>query len=103
MAALSAAHEDLLKGDLCPVGLWARHHMRMLGFPQDMVGLEDDSSVVGVVEAFGMKPDLVSGRSTSTEAGIRLIDKLVGVPAMNLFDPGSGPELRQLVGEWLKD
>jgi hypothetical protein len=141
MAALSAAHEDLLKGDLCPVGLWARHHVRMLGFPQDMVGLEDDSSVagvkelevpviliigtsmevhadsdtatilcasdpyavVGVVEAFGMKPDLVSGRSTSTEAGIRLIDKLVGVPAMNLFDPGSGPELRKLLGEWLKD
>jgi hypothetical protein len=63
----------------------------------------DPYAVVGVVEAFGMKPDLVSGRSTSTEAGIRLIDKLVGVPAINLFDPGSGPELRQLLGEWLKD
>lgn len=53
----------------------------------------DPYAVLGVMEAFEMKPDLVSGRSTATEAGISLIDKLTGVPAMNLFDPGAGTEL----------
>jgi len=61
----------------------------------------DPYAVLGVMEAFAMKPDLVSGRSTATEAGIDLIDKLTGVPAMNLFDPGAGTELEGFLKERL--
>jgi hypothetical protein len=61
----------------------------------------DPYAVFGVTQAFGMKPDLVSGRATSTEAGIRLIEKLVGVPALNVVNPGTGPELAAFVNEQL--
>ncbi len=51
----------------------------------------DPYAVLGVIEAFGTKPDLVSGRATSTEAGIRLIEKMTGIPALNLIDRSTGP------------
>lgn len=53
----------------------------------------DPYAVLGVMEAFGMTPDLVSGRCTSTEAGIRLIEKMTGVPALNVIDRSTGPDL----------
>ena len=62
----------------------------------------DPYAVLGVTEAFGMKPDLVSGRATSTEAGIRLIDRLVGVPALNVFDHSTGPELARFIDARLR-
>jgi hypothetical protein len=61
----------------------------------------DPYAVLGVTEAFGIKPDLVSGRSTSTEAGIRLIDRMTGVPAINLFEHRTGPELTDFLKERL--
>jgi hypothetical protein len=77
--------------------------MRIL---EDKVGMtvlcaSDPYAVLGVTEAFGMKPELVSGRATSTEAGIRLIDKLVGVPALNVINPDTGPELAEFVKKQL--
>jgi molybdopterin-guanine dinucleotide biosynthesis protein len=61
----------------------------------------DPYSVVGVVDAFGARPDLVSGRATSTSAGVELIDKLVGIPALNMFDPRAGTRLRSFLSERL--
>jgi len=61
----------------------------------------DPYAVLGVTEAFGRKPELVAGRATGTEAGRDLIDKLVGVPALNLIDPATGPELADYLREWL--
>jgi hypothetical protein len=61
----------------------------------------DPYAVVGVMSAFGIEPDLVSGRATSTEAGIALVDKLCGVKALNLIDPASHAELSDLLGERL--
>lgn len=61
----------------------------------------DPYAVVGVINAFGARPDLVSGRATSTSAGIALIDKLVGIPALNLLDPDAGPKLRAFLRERL--
>ncbi|MBK5117900.1 MAG: DUF1611 domain-containing protein, partial [Thermoleophilia bacterium] len=55
----------------------------------------DPYAVVGVIGAFGAKPDLVSGVATSTAAGIELIDRLVGLPALNMLDPGAGTELER--------
>lgn len=61
----------------------------------------DPYAVVGVMTAFGTRPDLVSGRATSTDAGIALVEKLAGIEALNLIDPTSGPALRRLLAERL--
>jgi hypothetical protein len=61
----------------------------------------DPYAVLGVIEAFGRKPDLVSGRATSTEAGVRLIEKMTGVPALNVIDRSTGPELAALLAKKL--
>jgi len=58
----------------------------------------DPYAVVGVISAFGRRPDLVSGRATSTSAGIELLDKLVGIRAVNMYDPGIGAKLRAFLG-----
>lgn len=58
----------------------------------------DPYAVVGVIDAFGRRPDLVSGRATSTSAAIGLLDKLVGIPAINMFDPEVTEKLRSFLG-----
>lgn len=62
----------------------------------------DPYAVVGVIQAFGVQPDLISGRATSTEAGIELIGKLAGIPALNLLDPDRSPELEGFLRERLE-
>ncbi len=57
----------------------------------------DPYAVYGVTEAFGIRPDLVSGVATSTLAGIELIEKLCGVRALNLLDPDAAPVLNGIV------
>ncbi|MCZ7525275.1 MAG: hypothetical protein M5U14_02115 [Acidimicrobiia bacterium] len=61
----------------------------------------DPYAVVGVMSAFGSTPDLVSGRATATSAGVELIEKLTGVPTLNLLDPRSRPELARILDERL--
>jgi len=62
----------------------------------------DPYAVVGVQEAFGLKPDLVTGPTANTSAGIALVDKLTGVRAMTLMEEASVPELRQLLQQKLE-
>jgi hypothetical protein len=62
----------------------------------------DPYAVLGVTRAFDRKPDLVAGRATSTEAGIALIDRLVGAPALNVIDQTTGPELAAFLSEKLE-
>jgi uncharacterized NAD-dependent epimerase/dehydratase family protein len=58
----------------------------------------DPYAVVGVMEAFGSRPDLISGRATSTEAGVALVRRLSGIEAaMNLMDHRSHPALERLL------
>ncbi len=61
----------------------------------------DPYAVVGVIDAFGTRPDLISGLATSTEAGRDLIDRLVGLPALNLLDPESTGQLSSMLAERL--
>jgi hypothetical protein len=61
----------------------------------------DPYAVVGVMEAFGLKPDVVSGRATSTEAGIALVERLAGIPALNMLDPDAEARLDALLEERL--
>ncbi|MGZ8666241.1 MAG: hypothetical protein ACXWZM_03915 [Solirubrobacterales bacterium] len=61
----------------------------------------DPYAVAGVISAFQSKPDLVSGRAASTEAGIALVEKLVGIPALNPLDEPSLGRLDELLSEKL--
>jgi len=62
-----------------------------------ILAASDPYAVVGVISAFGMEPDLVTGVATNTIAGIRLTEKLSGVPALNVRDRDSLPDLRALL------
>jgi hypothetical protein len=62
----------------------------------------DPYAVVGVASAFGLKPDLVAGLATSTDAGIALIRKLSDAPALNVLDPASHAELDELLAARLE-
>jgi hypothetical protein len=57
----------------------------------------DPYGVYGVMKAFELKPDLVSGIATNTEAGVKLIEKLSGVRALNVMDPECRPEMMEIL------
>jgi len=64
----------------------------------------DPYAVVGVQTAFGLTPDLITGPATNTTAGIALVEKLTGIPALNLLDPDSSlPKLRQILRDAFPD
>lgn len=44
----------------------------------------DPYGVVGIEDAYRLKPDLVAGKVTNTSAGIDLLDELTGYDALNL-------------------
>ena len=61
----------------------------------------DPYAVVGVMNAFEAKPNLVSGRAASTKAGVALVEKLVGIPALNPLDESSLARLDEVLTETL--
>lgn len=61
----------------------------------------DPYAVVGVIDAFGMDPDLISGRATSNQAGIELVHRLTGKRALNLYGGRGGDALRELLSQRL--
>ncbi|MCH9653527.1 MAG: hypothetical protein K0U86_09440 [Planctomycetes bacterium] len=61
----------------------------------------DPYAVVGVTKGFGFTPDFIAGLATSTSAGVEVIQKLTGSLALNLLDPSTHDELKQLLTEKL--
>jgi hypothetical protein len=62
----------------------------------------DPYAVWGLTHAFDLRPDIVTGPCTSTEAGIALIDRMIGgVPALNMFDMRNGPQVARFLREHL--
>ena len=57
----------------------------------------DPYSVMGVKAAFAREPDLVAGGASNTSAGIELVKKLTGLPALNLLDRNSHPQLEEML------
>lgn len=55
----------------------------------------DPYAVVGIEEAFGHTPDLVTGIATNTSAGIDLVEELTDCPALNLQDETAKEPLRE--------
>jgi len=62
----------------------------------------DPYAVLGVQQAFGFRPDLVTGPTANTDAGIALVGKLTGLRALNLIRRESLPELGQVLEGALK-
>lgn len=66
-----------------------------------ILAASDPYAVIGVEQAFGLVPDLVTGPASSTSAAIDLVKKLSGVDAINLMDPDSLPVLRNMLRDKL--
>ena len=62
----------------------------------------DPYAVVGVAEAYGIAPDVVAGKATSTEAGVALCERLSGLEALNLLTRDGQLELDRLLRDELK-
>lgn len=71
-----------------------RAHIRMI-----LLCALDPYAVLGMTEAFGSRPDLVSGVACNTDAGRTLIQRLTGLPALELTDPASLPTLDAMLQE----
>lgn len=61
----------------------------------------DPYAVVGVMRAFDREPDVVCGLATSTEAGIELVEKLSGLPALDVLDPAARPRMKEILEKTL--
>lgn len=57
----------------------------------------DPYAVLGVQNAFQLRPDIVAGPAANTTAAVELVKKLTGVRALNLRDAGAAEELRMLL------
>ncbi len=62
----------------------------------------DPYAVMGVANAFARQPDLVAGGAANTSAGIDLVQKLTGLPTLNLMDKSSYPDLQQMLSNAIK-
>ncbi len=67
-----------------------------------LLAASDPYAVTGVMNAFDLRPDVVSGVAASTSAGIDLIEKLTGLPAVNVLDLEDHARLGLLLAEKLK-
>jgi hypothetical protein len=59
----------------------------------------DPYAAVGMMQAFGWRPDLVAGVACNTDAGQALIHKLTGLPSLRLPDPATWAALDGLLRE----
>jgi hypothetical protein len=57
----------------------------------------DPYAVVGVQQAYGLRPDLVAGPATNTSAALDLVEKLTGLPGLNIIDPDKLPVFRDFL------
>lgn len=67
-----------------------------------LLAATDPYAVMGVESAFMLRPDLVTGIAANTDAGINLVKRLTGIPAINLREKGSLPALRAKLMEALE-
>ena len=57
----------------------------------------DPYAVVGVQNAFGIRPNLVTGPAAQTSAAVELVRKLTGLPAINVIDPEQKTQFREFL------
>lgn len=66
-----------------------------------VLSASDPYAVYGLMKAFDLVPDIVTGIATNTLAGVRMVEKLCNVRALNLIDPRTQPTLERILKEAL--
>lgn len=61
----------------------------------------DPYAAFGLMKAYDIKPDIITGIATNTIAGSQLVEKLCGVRALNLIDHKTTPELKEILSNKL--
>lgn len=61
----------------------------------------DPYAVVGALEAYSVRPDLVTGTTSNTEAGVALAERLSGLPVLDVRRRDTHARLDQLLRERL--
>ena len=65
---------------------------------QDIYGSMSYGGVTfGVQNAFGIRPNLVTGPAAQTSAAVELVRKLTGLPAINVIDPEQKTQFREFL------
>jgi hypothetical protein len=62
-----------------------------------ILSASDPYAVVGVQQAFGLVPDIVTGPAAETSAAVELVYKLTGLPALNIIDPAAKEPFHQFL------
>lgn len=62
-----------------------------------ILSASDPYAVYGLMRAFDIVPDIVTGIASNTLAGINMVDKLCKVKALNLIDSTTTKELKQIL------
>jgi len=57
----------------------------------------DPYAVVGALEAYGLRPDLVTGPTANTEAGVALVQKLTDLPVLDVRKRSALPALDSML------
>ncbi len=71
-------------------------HIKLL-----VLAATDAYAVLGLEQALGRKPDLVTGPASDTDATVELVKKLTGIPALNPARPQSVKALNAIIEEKL--
>ncbi len=62
-----------------------------------ILSASDPYAVYGLMKAFDIVPDIVTGISTNTLAGRKMVEELCNVRALNLIDPTTTDELKHIL------
>ncbi len=62
-----------------------------------VLAASDPYAVYGLMKAFEVVPDIVTGIASNTLAGIQMVHRLCGVRALNLIDWNTTEELKQIL------
>jgi hypothetical protein len=62
----------------------------------------DPYAVAGALQAYDLVPDLVTGTTSNTEAGVQLVERLTGLKALDVRKPSSFPELDRILKDRFK-
>ncbi|WP_340065912.1 hypothetical protein [Ascidiimonas aurantiaca] len=62
-----------------------------------ILSASDPYAVLGLMKAFDFVPDIVTGIATNTLAGSAMVEQLCNVKALNLIDPGTTGELKDIL------
>lgn len=64
-----------------------------------ILSASDPYAVFGLMKAFNIRPDIVTGVSTNTLGGRELVENLCDVTALNLIDPQTTPKLKHILNK----